>query len=104
MIVDNTHDDIDALFRRRSMLLKMEHFPTIPTPMKLFVDVESISTIPHFIEEVLDFKGFILSAWVDSNDILVGYTKPQQVNFYLDSNGVPVMSSNTNCYAQILNG
>jgi hypothetical protein len=27
--------------------------------MKSFMEVESVPTIAHFIEEVLDFKGFI---------------------------------------------
>ena len=51
MIVGHTHDDIDALFGRWSMLLKKENFPTIPALMKSFMDVESIPTIPHLIEE-----------------------------------------------------
>ena len=55
------------------------------------MDVESIPTIPHLIEEVADFKGFIEGSLNDGNDILVGHTKPQQVNFYLDSTGCPVM-------------
>jgi hypothetical protein len=41
------------------MLLKKDNFPTIPLLMKSFMEVESIPTIPHLIEEVLDFKGFI---------------------------------------------
>ena len=91
MIVGYTHDDIDALFGRWSMALKKESFPTISLLMKSFMDVESIPTIPHFIEEVADFKGFIDGKLNDSNDILVGHTKPQQVKFYLDSTGCPIM-------------
>ena len=52
MIVGHTHDDIDALFGRWSMLLKKENFPTIPALMKSFMNMESIPTIPHLIEEV----------------------------------------------------
>ena len=91
MIVGHTHDDIDALFGRWSMALKKESFSTIPLLMKSFMDVESIPTIPHLIEEVADFKGFIGSKLNDDNDILVGHTKPQQVKFYLDSSGCLVM-------------
>ena len=91
MIVDHTHDDIDALFERWSMALKKESFPTVPLLMKSFMDVESISTIPHLIEEVADFKGFIGGKLNDGNDILVGHTKPQQVKLYLDSTRCPVM-------------
>ena len=91
MIVGHTHDDIDALFGRWSMLLKKENFPTIPALMKSFMDVESIPTIPHLIEEVLDFKSFIEGAIVDKEEVLVGHTKPQQVKFYLDGTGCPRM-------------
>jgi hypothetical protein len=46
---------------------------------------------------VPDFKGFIAGAFVDGDDILVGHTKPQQVKFYLDSNGTPVMKYKLLC-------
>ena len=79
MIVGHTHDDIDALFERWSMLLKKENFPTIPALMKSFMDVESIPTIPHLIEEVPYFKSFIDGTILDKDEALVGHTKPQQV-------------------------
>ena len=97
MIVGHTHDNIDALFGRWSMKLKKENFPTIPFLMKLFMDVECIPTIPHLIEEVADFKGFIEGNFNDGNDLLVGHTKPQQVKFYLDSTGCLVMKYKMLC-------
>ena len=97
MIVGYTHDDIDELFGRWSMFLKKENFSTIPSLMKSFMDVESIPTIPHLIGEVPDFKGFIEGAFVDGDESLVGHSKPQQVKFYLDSNGVPVMKYKLLC-------
>ena len=97
MIVGHTHDDIDALFGRWSMLLKKENFPTIPALMKSFMDVESIPTIPHLIEEVPDFKSFIEGAIVDKEEVLVGHTKPQQVKFYLDGTGCPRMKYKLFC-------
>jgi len=81
MIVGHTHDDTDALFGRWSMDLKKENFPTIP----------------HLIEEVHDFKGFIANSFVDGDDILVGYTKPHQIKFYRDSTGCLVMKYKLLC-------
>ena len=75
MIVGHTHDDIDALFGRWSMLLKKEKFCTIPALMKSFMDVESIPTILHLIEEVPDLKSFIDGAILDKDEVLVGHTK-----------------------------
>ena len=66
------------------MLLKKENFSTIPALIKSFMDVESIPTIPHLIEEVPDFKSFIDGAILDKDEVLVGHTKPQHVKFYLD--------------------
>ena len=97
MIVDHMHDDIDALFGRWSMDLKKDKFPTVPALMKLFIDMDSIPTIPHLIEEVPDFKAFIAGSFVEGNDVLVGHTKPHQLKFYLDSTGCPVMKYKLLC-------
>ena len=97
MMVGYTHDDIDALFGRWSMLLKKENFPTIPALMKSFMDVEAIPTIPHLIEEVPDFKSFIDGAILDKDKGLVGHTKPQQVKFYVDAAGCPRMKYKLFC-------
>ena len=51
------------------------------------MDMESIPTIPHFIEEVPNFKSFIDGAILDRDEVLVGHTKSQQVKFYLDAIG-----------------
>jgi hypothetical protein len=91
MLVGHTHDDIDALFGRWSMQLKKDNFPTIPSLMKSFMDVDSVPTIPHLIEEVPDFKAFIEGSLLDGDESLVGHTKAQQFKFYLNSTGVPIM-------------
>ena len=91
MIVGHTYDDIDALFGRWSMLLKKEKFPTILALMKFFMDVESIPTIPHVIEEVPDCKSFIDKTILDRHDVFVPHTRPQQVKFYVDVARCPKM-------------
>ena len=77
MIVGHTHDDIDALFGRWSMALKKESFPTIPLLMKSFMDIETVPTIPHLIEEVPNFKKFIENGIADGENTLLGHTKAQ---------------------------
>jgi hypothetical protein len=91
MLVGHIHDDIDALFGRWNMALKKENFPTIPLLMKSFMEVESIPTIPHLIEEVPNFKGFIVGHIADGDEALEGHTKAQQFKFFVDSNGWPMM-------------
>ena len=97
MLVGHTHDDIDALFGRWSMVLKKDNFPTIPSLMKSFMDVDSVPTIPHLVEEVPDFKGFIENSILEGADALVGHTKVQQFKFYLDSTGCLVMKFKRYC-------
>jgi hypothetical protein len=97
MLIGHTHDDIDALFGRWNMALKKENFPTIPLLMKSFMEVESIPTIPHLIEEVPDFKGFIAGHIADGDEALEGHTKAQQFKFFVDSKGWPMMKYKIFC-------
>ena len=80
MLVGHTHDDIDALFGRWSMALRKEDFPTIPL-MKSFMKNNTLPTIPHLIEEVLDFKKFIEGSMLDGANALMGHMKAHQFKF-----------------------
>ena len=77
------------------MQLKKENFPTIPSLMKSFMDVDSVPTVPHLIEEVPDFKAFIEGSLLDAS--LTGHTKAQLFKFYLNSTGVPIMKYKHYC-------
>jgi hypothetical protein len=81
MLVGQTHDDIDAILGRWNMCLRKENLPTIPLLMKSFMEVESIPTIPHLVEEVPDFKGFIVRYIADGDEALEGHIKAQQFKF-----------------------
>ena len=97
MIVGHTHDDVDALFGRWSMALKKESFSTIPLLMKSFMDIETVPTIPHFIEEVLNFKKFIENGIADGENTILEYSKAQQFKFYVNAMGCPVMKYKLLC-------
>ena len=85
MILDHSYDYIDALFGRWRMALKKESFPTMPLLMKLFMDVEVVSIIPHFIEEVLDFfKKFMQDVIAIGENALLKHNKAQQFKFNVD--------------------
>ena len=79
------------------MALKKKSFPTIPLLMKSFMDVEVVSTIPHLIEEMLDFKKFIEGGIAMGENALMGHTKAQQFKFYVDAIGCPVMKYKLLC-------
>jgi hypothetical protein len=59
--------------------------------MKSFMDGESIPVIPHLIEEVPDFKGFINSFICKKGEALEGHTTAQAFKFYKNPNGWPLM-------------
>jgi hypothetical protein len=96
-LVGHTHDDIDALFGRWNMSLRKENYLTIPLLMKTFMDVESIPTIPHFIEEVPNFKGFIAGCITEGDEALRGHSRAQQFNFFVNFSGCFMMKYRIQC-------
>ena len=65
--------------------------------MKSFMDIETVPTIPLFIEEMPNFKKFIEYGIVDGEHTLLGHTKAQQFKFYVDVMGCPVMKYKLLC-------
>jgi hypothetical protein len=59
--------------------------------MKSFIDVELVPTIPHIIEEVPDFKGFIAGCISKDDEALEGHTKPKNFKFIFHFNSCPMM-------------
>jgi hypothetical protein len=102
MLVGHTHEDIDALFGRWSMKLRKHDYPTVPLLMKSFMDGESIPAIPHLIEEVPDFKGFIDTFICKKGEALQRHTAAQAFKFYkIRTVG---LLCNTSSIAQIQSG
>jgi hypothetical protein len=83
MLVGHTHDDIDALSGRWSMFLRKDNFPTIPLLMKSFMEVKPIPTIPHLIEEVPNFKGFIVGCIAQGDEALDAIQKHSSLSSML---------------------
>ena len=82
LIVGHTHNDIDALFDRRSYKLRGNDYPTLLLLMKSFMNTESRLVIPHLIEEVPNFKKFVEGYLCTGRDALAGHTNAQQFKFY----------------------
>jgi hypothetical protein len=91
MLVGHTHEDIDALFGQWNMRLRKHDYPIVPLLMKSFMDGESIPVIPHLIEEVPDFKGFIDTFICKKGEALQGYIAAQAFKFYKNPNGWPLI-------------
>jgi hypothetical protein len=65
--------------------------------MKSFMDGESIPMIPHLIEEVLDFKGFIDTFICKKGEALQGHIAAQAFKFYRNPNGWLLMQYKHYC-------
>jgi len=91
LIVEHINVDIDVLFDRSSNKLKTNDYPTLLRLMKSFIDFESRPMLPHLIEEVPNFKGFVEGYLYSDNDALEGHTHVQEFKFYKDSNEWPLM-------------
>ena len=91
------HNDIDALFGRWSYKLRGTNYPTLPLLMKSFMDTKSRPVIPHFIDEVPDFKKFVEGYLCTGRDALASHTNAQQFKFYKDTNGWPLMQYKLLC-------
>src|SRR5665213_2811165 len=95
LMVGHTHDDIDASFRRWSMKLHEEDFPSIPLLMKSYMDLDNVPVIPYF--KAPDFKAFIKPFILNRGDHLVGHTKTQQFRLYMRDDGIPSMQFKVLC-------
>jgi hypothetical protein len=95
MLMDHTHDDIDASFGRWSMKLRENDYLTIPLLMKSYMDLDEDPVSPRLIEEVPDFKEFV-KPYI-SDDTLIGHTKGRQFQFYRGKNSNPLMQYKLRC-------
>ena len=60
LVVDHTHEDIDAHFSYLSKLLKMKNIYVLADLMKAFMDSQKTTAfIPELVQEVVDFKKFL---------------------------------------------
>ena len=80
------------------MALRKESFPIIPLFMKSFMKNETVSTIPHLIQEVPDFKKSIADWILDGEESSMGHTKVHQFKFYVNSIGISVLKYIIYCH------
>ena len=98
LLVGHTHEDIDASFGRWSMKLREHDYPTLPSLMESYMNLDENTgkVIPHLIEEVPDFKAFVLPYIAKDGDKLIGHTKGQQFKFTMRE-GEPIMQFKILC-------
>ena len=65
--------------------------------MKSFINIDKVPIIPHFVEEVLNLKGFIAPFIASNNKSLEGHGNTQQLKFYKQSSGWSMMQYKISC-------
>ena len=89
LMVGHTHEDVDAMFGHFSERLMHHPAYTLPDLMALLMKARKPNPIPHFVQEVPDFKSYLEPFLLSGRDTLVGHLKPRLFKFYVRSDGMP---------------
>lgn len=89
LMVGHTHEDVDAMFGHFSELLMRHPTYTLPELMALLMKARKPNPIPHFVQEVPDFKTYLEPYILTGPNALVGHLKPRLFRFYVRSDGMP---------------
>lgn len=88
LIVGHTHEDIDAHFSYLSKLLKMKNTYVLADLMKAFMDSQKTTAfIPELVQEVADFKKFLVGYQHDGANKLTGLGEMHLFKFYVEEDG-----------------
>ena len=83
LIVGHTHEDVDVMFGYFSKALKHNPIYTLSALMDLLMWSRKPNPVPHFVEEVSDFKSYVDPFLLKGVERLVGHTKPRLFRFYV---------------------
>nr|PNR58557.1 hypothetical protein PHYPA_005552 [Physcomitrium patens] len=88
LIVGHTHEDIDAHFSYLSQLLKTKNIYVLADLMKAFMDSQKTTAfIPELVQEVADFKKFLVGYQHDGANRLIGLGDMHLFKFYVEEEG-----------------
>ena len=76
-MVGHTHEDVDAMFGHFSEALMHNQAYTLPDLMDLLMRSRKPSPVPHFVQEIPDFKSYVEPFLLKGRDQLVGHKKPR---------------------------
>jgi hypothetical protein len=87
LIVGHTHEDIDGYFGYLSKNLSEENNYILANLLRAFMISQERPFILQLIQEVLDFKSWVLSCLKDGLETLVRHTNIHLFRFFIDSLG-----------------
>ncbi|CAM6127292.1 unnamed protein product [Calypogeia fissa] len=91
LMVGHTHEDVDAMFGHFSESLMRSPAYTLPHLMSLLMKARKPNPVPHFLQEVPDFKSYLKGFLLTGSDKLVGHLKPRQFRFYVRDDKMPCL-------------
>jgi hypothetical protein len=91
LMVGHTHEDVDAMFGHFSELLMRVPVYTLPDLMSLLMRARTPNPVPHFVQEVPNFKSFLDPFLLKGQDALVGHLKPRLFRLYVRDDGMPCL-------------
>jgi hypothetical protein len=83
LIPGHTHEDVDAMFGHFLEALKHNPVYTLSMLMDLCMRSRKPNPVPHFVQEVPDFKSYVDAFLLKGAERLVGHKKPRLFRFYL---------------------
>jgi hypothetical protein len=90
-IVGHTHEDINGCFGYLSKKLREENNYILTDLMKAFMISQEKPLNPQLIQEIPDFKSWVLGCLKDDLGTLVGHTDMHLFRFIIDLSGWPMM-------------
>jgi hypothetical protein len=77
LMVGHTHEDVAAMFGHMSESLMHHPAWILPKFMALLMKAKKPNPVPHFVQEVPDFKTDMELFMLKGSDSLVGHLKPR---------------------------
>ncbi len=91
LMVGHTHENIDGCFGYLSKKLKKQNNYILVDLMKAFMVSQERPFIPQLIQEILDFKTWVLGCLNDGPKTLVWHIDVHPFRFFVDSSSWPMM-------------
>jgi len=85
-VVGHTYEDMHGCFGYLSKKLKEENNYILRDLMRVFMILQERTFIPRLIQEIQDFKFYVLCCLKDGLKMLVGHTN-MMFRFFVDSSG-----------------
>lgn len=97
LMVGHTHEDVDAMFGHFSETLMHHPSYSLADLMSLLMRARTPNPVPHFVQEVPDFKSYLEPYLLKGGDALIGHLQPRLFRLYVRGDGMPCLQYKLKC-------